>query len=209
MKNTKTMKTMKTMKKFTNSLAAVALACLALAATACDKDDNDDDKGTALTLQEMVGAYSGTFDFTPSPSSINPDPQPESGIAVSFEVTDQGTVHFPEFPAATLVKALLGEEGASSLLPLLGTISYDVTIGAPTADDSKLSAALTSPQLRIDLSGVMVVLITIEATDQLTYTKEGEIKFTLETVKCQLGEGESAGAPFDLVNTLEFTAKKQ
>ena len=199
---------MKTMKKFTNSLAAVALACLALVATACDKDDNDDDKGTALTLQEMVGAYSGTFDFTPSPSSINPDPQPETGIAVSFEVTDQGSVHFPEFPAATLVKALLGEEGASSLLPLLGTISYDVTIGAPTADDSKLSAALTTPQLRISIPS-MPVLITIEATDQLTYTKAGEIKFTLKTVKCQLGEGESAGEPFDLVNTLEFTAKKQ
>lgn len=205
MKNTKTMKNMK---KFTNSLAAVALACLALVATACDKDDNDDDKGTALTLQEMVGTYSGSFDFTPSPSSINPDPQPESGIAVSFEVTDQGTVHFPEFPAATLVKALLGEEGASSLLPLLGTISYDVTIGTPASDDSKLSAALTTPQLRISIPS-MPVLITIEAPDQLTYTKEGEIKFTLKTVKCQLGEGESAGAPFDLVNTLEFTAKKQ
>lgn len=198
---------MKTMKKFTNSLAAVALASLALVSTACDKDD--DDKDSALTLQEMVGTYSGSFDFTPSPSDINPDPQPETGIAVSFEVTDQGTVHFPEFPAATLVKALLGEEGASSLLPLLGTISYDVTIGTPASDDSKLSAALTTPQLRIDLSGMMVVLITIEAPDQLTYTKAGEIKFTLKTVKCQLGEGESAGAPFDLVNTLEFTAKKQ
>ena len=201
-------KTMKTMKKFTNSLAAVALACLALVSTACDKDDNDDDKGSALTLQEMVGTYSGTFDFTPSPSSINPEPQPETGIAVSFEVTDQGTVHFPEFPAATLVKALLGEEGAAMLLPLLGTITYDVTIGTPTADDSKLSAALTTPQLKISIPP-MPVLITIEAPDQLTYTKEGEIKFTLKTVKCQLGEGESAGEPIDLVNTLEFTAQKQ
>lgn len=199
---------MKTMKKFTNSLAAVALACLALVSTACDKDDNDDDKGSALTLQEMVGTYSGTFDFTPSPSSINPEPQPETGIAVSFEVTDQGTVHFPEFPAATLVKALLGEEGAAMLLPLLGTITYDVTIGTPTADDSKLSAALTTPQLKISIPP-MPVLITIEAPDQLTYTKEGEIKFTLKTVKCQLGEGESAGEPIDLVNTLEFTAQKQ
>lgn len=199
---------MKTMKKFTNSLAAVALACLALVSTACDKDDNDDDKGSALTLQEMVGTYSGTFDFTPSPSSINPEPQPETGIDVSFEVTDQGTVHFPEFPAATLVKALLGEEGAAMLLPLLGTITYDVTIGTPTADDSKLSAALTTPQLKISIPS-MPVLITIEAPDQLTYTKEGEIKFTLKTVKCQLGEGESAGEPFDLVNELEFTAQKQ
>lgn len=199
---------MKTMKKFTNSLAAVALACLALVSTACDKDDNDDDKGSALTLQEMVGTYSGTFDFTPSPSSINPEPQPETGIAVSFEVTDQGTVHFPEFPAATLVKALLGEEGAAMLLPLLGTITYDVTIGTPTADDSKLSAALTTPQLKISIPP-MPVLITIEAPDQLTYTKEGEIKFTLKTVKCQLGEGESAGEPIDLVITLEFTAQKQ
>lgn len=202
------MKTMKTMKKFTNSLAAVALACLALVSTACDKDDNDDDKGSALTLQEMVGTYSGTFDFTPSPSSINPDPQPETGIAVSFEVTDQGSVHFPEFPAATLVKALLGEEGASSLLPLLGTISYDVTIGTPTADDSKLSAALTTPQLKISIPS-MPVLITIEAPEQLVYASDGSVQFTLKTTKCQLGEGESAGEPFDLVNELEFTAQKQ
>ena len=95
------------------------------------------------------------------------------------------------------------------MLPRLGSCPTNETSGPPASDDSKLSAALTTPQLRIDLSGVMVVLITIESPDQLTYTKAGEIKFTLKTVKCQLGEGESAGAPFDLVNTLEFTAKKQ
>ena len=202
------MKTMKTMKKFTNSLAAVALACLALVSTACDKDDNDDDKGSALTLQEMVGTYSGTFDFTPSSSDINPDPQPETGIDVSFEVTDQGTVHFPEFPAATLVKALLGDQAASALIPMLGTITYDVTIGTPTADDSKLSAALTTPQLKISIPS-MPVLITIEAPEQLVYASDGSVQFTLKTTKCQLGEGESAGEPFDLVNELEFTAQKQ
>lgn len=196
---------MKTMQKFTNKLAAVALACLTLASVACDKDDDDDDKKSSnLTVQEMVGDYTGTFDFTPSPSSINPDPQPESDIEVAFEVTEQGIIHFAEFPAASLIKALLGEEDASKLLPLLGKISYDATIGTPTADDSNLSASLTTPQLQITIPG-LVVLITIESPDQLTYTKTGEIKFTLKTSKCEM----EAGKPFDLVNVLEFTAKKQ
>ena len=199
---------MKTMQKFTNRLAAVALACLAFASVSCDKDD-DDEKSSDLTIQEMVGDYTGTFDFIPSPSSINPDPQPESDLNVSFEVTDQGTIHFAAFPAASLVKSLLGEQGSAALIPMLGTITYDAEIETLSANASQLSATLTTPQLRIDIPDVMVVLITIVSPGQLTYTKAGEIKFTLKTVKYQLGEGETAGKPSDLVNELEFTAKKQ
>ena len=205
------------MQKFMKGLVGAALACLTLAFAACDKDDNKGNNpginpgnpDQQLTLQELTGSYSGTFDFTASPSDLNPSPKPETDVAVTFEVTDKGVVHFPEFPAAALVKALLGEEKAETLIPLLGKISYDATIGKQTADASKLSAELTTPQLRIDMNGTMVVLISIEAPEQLTYTKEGEIRFTLKTTKCQLGEGESAGEPFDLVNTLEFKAKKQ
>lgn len=196
------------MQNFKNKLAAAALACLTLASVACDNDDKEN-PGQQLSLGELTGSYTGTFDFLASPSDLNPDPQPQTGIAVTFEVTDEGTVHFPEFPAAELVKALIGEEEAATLLPLLGTISYDATIGTPTADESQLTAALTTPQLRIDLSGIMVVLITIDSPEPLSYTKEGAIRFTFKTTKCQLGEGEEAGEPFDLINTLEFTAKKQ
>lgn len=202
------------MQNFTSRVAAAAVALLMLASTACSKDDDKQTTPTGgqeqtLTLASMTGSYTGTFDFTASPSSLNPDPQPQTGVAVAFDVTDQGAIHFPEFPAATLVKALLGEENASALLPMLGTITYDVTIGTPTADASKLSAPLTTPQLRIDLQGVMVVLITIEAPEQLVYASDGSVQFTLKTTKCQLGEGESAGEPFDLVNELKFSAKKQ
>lgn len=188
-------------------IATATLALCTLATVACDKDDKKQ-SDPQLTLQNVTGQYAGTFDFTPAPSDINPDPQPETGIDIAFEITSSGTVHFPEFPAATLVKALLGD-GADALIPLLGTISYDATIGTPTADASTLSAALATPVLRIDLSGLMVVLISIEAPEQFVYTKEGEVTFTLKTTKCQLGEGETAGEPFDLVNTLKFTAKKK
>lgn len=189
------------------SIAIATLACCTLATVSCDKKDKKE-SDPKLTLQNVTGQYAGTFDFTPAPSDINPDPQPETGIDIAFEVTESGAVHFPEFPAAELVKALLGD-GADALIPMLGTISYDATIGTPSADASKLSAALATPVLRIDLSGMMIVLITIEAPEQLVYTKEGKVTFTLKTTKCQLGEGETAGEPFDLVNTLTFTATKK
>lgn len=192
-----------------NRLTVILLAILTLGFAACDNDDKEGPAPTDLTLQEMVGQYTGTFDFTAEPSDLNPEPQPQLGIPVSFEVTDKGTIHFPEFPADELVKALLGEEGAAGLLPMLGTISYDATIGTPTADDTTLSASLTTPTLRIQVGTILVVLISIEAPEQLTYTQESGIHFTLRTTKCQLGEGETAGEPFDLVNTLVFKARKQ
>lgn len=194
------------MKQMTNRLAAVLLALFTLTTVACDK--NDGSEAPRLTLQDAAGSYVGTFDFTPTPSSLNPNPQPETGINVSFEVTPEGTVHFASFPADALVKGLLGE-GASALLPMLGTISYDVTVGTPIADASVLTAALTAPVLRIDLQGMMVVLVTIKATEPFLYSKSGDLTFTLETTQCQLGEGDTAGEPFELINTLKFTAKKQ
>lgn len=187
-------------------IAAATLFLGALFTTACSKKDNPG--ATNLTLRDAVGQYVGTFDFTPEPSAINPDPQPETGLDVAFEVTSAGAVHFAEFPAATLVKALLGSS-ADAILSTLGTISYDATIGTPAADASQLSAALTTPQLRIDVGGMMVVLVTIEAPDPFLYLQSGDVTFTLKTTKCQLGEGAAAGEPFDLVNTLKFTAKKQ
>ncbi len=199
---------MKGMKRITNRVSAAVLALLTLASVACDKNDKSESDPN-LTLQDVTGQYVGTFDFTPAPSAINPDPQPETGVDISFEVTSSGTVHFAEFPAATLVKALMGD-GADMLIAALGKISYDATIGTPTADASQLSAPLATPELRIEIAALqMVVLITIEAPEQFVYTKSGEVTFTLKTTKCQLGEGEMAGEPFDLVNTLKFTAKKQ
>lgn len=195
------------MTRITHRIATAALALCTLAATACDKDKKEQ-SDPQLTLQNVTGQYVGTFDFTPAPSDINPNPQPETGLDIAFEITEGGAVHFPEFPAAALVKALLGD-GAEGLIPLLGTITYDATIGTPAADAERFTAPLTTPQLRIDLSGVMVVLISIEAPEQLVCTKSGEVTFTLKTTKCQLGEGESAGEPFDLVNTLKFTARKE
>lgn len=149
------------------------------------------------------GEYAGTFDFTPSPSSLNPSPEAQNGVEVSLRVED-GRIVIPRFPASTLVTALLGEEQAAQLLTMLGDISYEVEIGTPTADDTQLSAALTAPQLRIDLAGVLVVLIDIEAPAKMTFTRSGTLAFTLRTTRCQLGEGASAGEPFELVNELKF-----
>lgn len=197
-------------RKITNTLAAVALACLTLVSTACsDDDDNNtpapDKQGEALTLQDAVGSYTGTFDFTAEPSELNPNPEPQTGIAVSLEVTEEGTLHFAEFPAATLVKTLLGDS-ASGVIAMLGTVTYDATIGTPTADASKLTAALTTPDLVISLmAGALEVQIAIEAPEQLSYTKEGNLTFTLKTIRFSLGDG----APTDLVNTLKFTVQKQ
>lgn len=158
---------------------------------------------TPLSLSDMAGEYAGTFDFTPSPSSLNPSPEAQNGVEVSLRVED-GRIVIPRFPASTLVTALLGEEQAAQLLTMLGDISYEVEIGTPTADDTQLSAALTAPQLRIDLAGVLVVLIDIEAPAKMTFTRSGTLAFTLRTTRCQLGEGASAGEPFELVNELKF-----
>ena len=184
-------------------LTATALCLLATALfTACG-NSNKKEAPTPLSLSDMTGEYAGTFDFTPSPSSLNPSPEAQNGVEVSLRVED-GRIVIPRFPASTLVTALLGEEQAAQLLTMLGDISYEVEIGTPTADDTQLSAALTAPQLRIDLAGVLVVLIDIEAPAKMTFTRSGTLAFTLRTTRCQLGEGASAGEPFELVNELKF-----
>ncbi len=184
-------------------LTATALCLLATALfTACG-NSNKKESPTPLSLSDMAGEYAGTFDFTPSPSSLNPSPEAQNGVEVSLRVED-GRIVIPRFPASTLVTALLGEEQAAQLLTMLGDISYEVEIGTPTADDTQLSAALTAPQLRIDLAGVLVVLIDIEAPAKMTFTRSGTLAFTLRTTRCQLGEGASAGEPFELVNELKF-----
>lgn len=184
-------------------LTATALCLLATALfTACG-NSNKKESPTPLSLSDMAGEYAGSFDFTPSPSSLNPSPEAQNGVEVSLRVED-GRIVIPRFPASTLVTALLGEEQAAQLLTMLGDISYEVEIGTPTADDTQLSAALTAPQLRIDLAGVLVVLIDIEAPAKMTFTRSGTLAFTLRTTRCQLGEGASAGEPFELVNELKF-----
>lgn len=184
-------------------LTATALCLLATAFfTACG-NSNKKESPTPLSLSDMTGEYAGTFDFTPSPSSLNPSPEAQNGVEVSLRVED-GRIVIPRFPASTLVTALLGEEQAAQLLTMLGDISYEVEIGTPKADDTQLSAALTAPQLRIDLAGVLVVLIDIEAPAKMTFTRSGTLAFTLRTTRCQLGEGASAGEPFELVNELKF-----
>lgn len=185
-------------------ITAAALCLLAAALfTACSSDDDKKGASTPLTLADMAGEYAGTFDFTPSPSSINPSPEAQNDVAVTLRV-EEGRIVIPRFPASTLVTTLLGEEQAEPLLPLLGDITYEVEIGTPTADATKLSAALTTPTLRIDLGGILVVLIDIEAPGEMTCTRSGALTFTLKTTRCQLGEGASAGEPFELVNELKF-----
>lgn len=192
------------MKRFFRPALLAATLLSGALFTACG---NDDTPAATLTLADLTGTYEGTFDFTPAPSDLNPDPAPENGIAVELQV-EEGQVIFPEFPAPTLVKALVGEEGAASLIPLLGTISYTATIDTPTADASALTAELSTPVLRLDIGGALVVLISIEAPGELRYAKDGTLTFTLKTTRCQLGEDESAGTPFELVNELRFAVSK-
>lgn len=192
------------MKKiFKKTLVAATLLSTAFFA-AC----SDDNEAPALTLADLTGAYAGTFDFAPSPSDLNPDPKPEQGIAIELNV-ENGKVVFPVFPAGTIIEALVGEEGAEELVAMLGTISYEAPIGTPTADAELLTATLMTPVLRLDVGGVLIVSITIESPDELRYDKSGVLVFTLKTTQCQLGEGDRAGTPFDLVNELKFTVSKK
>ena len=192
------------MKSF--KIAALAAACATgLFFCACN-DDNDTKK--PLTIADLNGSYTGTFDFTPSPSDINPDPSVEKGIPVTFEVKN-GSVFFPEFPAATLIKALVGEEAGEQLAATIGKITYEAPIVDAESDQRQLAAKLETPKLRIDVGGALVVLISIDSPGRLTYTNEGALRFTLRTTECQLGEGEAAGDPFDLVNELVFDVTKQ
>lgn len=187
---------------FSKMLVAATLLSGAFFAACSDDDDN-----AALRLADLTGAYAGTFDFTPSPSDLNSEPKPESGIAIELNV-ENGKVVIPEFPATTLIKALLGEETGAGIAAMLNPIAYEAAIGTPTADETVLTANLTTPVLRIDIDGLFPVLITIESPDDLRYEKNGALTFTLKTTKCQLGEGDGAGEPFDLVNELKFTVTK-
>jgi len=183
-------------------LAATLLSTLLFAAC------SDDDDPQTLMLADLTGSYAGTFDFTPSPSDLNPAPKPEKGIAIELKI-ENGKVVIPEFPASTLIKALVGEEAGAGLGAMLGAISYEATIGTPTADNTVLTAKLTTPVLRLDVGGVLIVLISIASPDALRYEKNGALTFTLKTTQCQLGEGETAGEPFQLENELKFKVTKK
>ncbi len=178
-------------------LAATLLSTLMFAAC------SDDDDNRALKLADLTGSYAGTFDFTPSPSKINGDPKPETNIAIELKV-ENGKVVIPQFPATTLIKALLGDAGAE-IAAGLKPIAYEAVIGTPTADAAVLTAKLATPQLRIDIDGLPPILITIESPDMLRYDKSGALTFTLKTTQCQMGDG----APFDLVNELKFKVTKK
>ncbi len=183
-------------------------AAMLLATLFCAACGSDDDTPQPLTLADAAGSYAGTFDFTPSPSDLNPAPQPERGVAVELRI-EEGRLCFDAFPTATLVRALVGAESAEGLLPLLGTVAYEAPIGAPTADVSQLQASLETPVLRLDVGGVLVVRITIEAPEKLRYTADGNLTCTLRTTLCQLGEGDEAGEPLPLVNELSFRVAKR
>lgn len=185
-------------------LTATALCLLAAALfTACSNDDNDTKEPAAdLTLPEIEGQYEGTFDFIPTPSSINPSPEAQNDIAISLRVED-GRIVIPQFPAAQLVTALMGEERAEQLLPLLGTISYELGIGTPTANETQLSAALTAPELRIDMLGIISVVIDIEAPGQMTCTRSGALAFTLKTTHVQM-DATGGSEPVEMINELKF-----
>lgn len=192
------------MKKiFSKTLVAAALLSGLFFAACGDSSDNK-----PLKLTDLNGAYAGTFDFVPSPSEINPDPKPEKAIAIELKV-ENGKVIIPEFPATTLIKALLGEDAGAGIGEMLGSIAYEAVIGNPTLHDTVLTAKLTAPVLRIDIDGLFPVLIAIESPDELWYDKSGVLAFTLKTTHCQLGEGDGAGTPFDLVNELKFTVLKK
>ncbi len=181
-------------------LAATLLSTLLFAA--CSDDDDD----RALTLADLTGSYSGTFDFTPSPSDLNPAPKPETNVAIELKI-ENGKVVIPEFPASTLIKALVGEEQAGGLISMLGAISYEATIGTPTADNIALTAPLTTPALSIILrSGEELAKIQIESPNALRYEKSGALTFTLKTTELQMS---SAERPVPLVNELKFTVAKQ
>ncbi len=181
-------------------LAATLLSTLLFAA--CSDDDDD----RALTLADLTGSYSGTFDFTPSPSNLNPAPKPETNVAIELKV-ENGKVVIPNFPATTLIRALLGEEMAGSVEAMLGTIAYEATIGTPTADNTAFTAPLTTPVLSIILrSGEELAKIQIESPNALRYEKSGALTFTLKTTQLQMS---GAATPVPLVNELKFKVTKK
>jgi len=194
------------MKRFFNTMVLAAALLATAFIAACD--DDDDDK--RLRMRDVRGEYAGTFDFVPTPGSLNPAPTPETDVAVALKVVDDKIV-IPDFPAATLVKAILGEEAAAALIPQLGTVAYTAKIKDPISDTETYSASLDTPELRIEIGTTekTVVRIDIEAPTRMVYAKNGKLTFTLKTTKCQIGEGATAGAPFDLVNTLTFDVMKK
>lgn len=154
----------------------------------------------------MAGQYAGTFNFIPtsfSSGNLNENSRPEIGLAVSFEVTPDGVLHFPNFPIEPLVEAILGEEASEEVLAQIGTISYDANLVRISSDGTLLSASLTTPVLRINIGTEAV--ITIESPKPLTFSKQGMLQFSLKAVKYWTDNTEASTRN----DEWRFTAQKQ
>ena len=150
--------------------SAILLAMLALSFTACKDSDNT----PALTMADVQGEYVGTFDFVGEPSDINPDGVSKDGVAISLKV-ENGKITLPAFPATTLVEALLGEEGAADIIPMLGVVSYEATIGQAAASGEAFSAPLTTGRLDIPVGpeGMTIMTVQIDITAPVDYDLRG------------------------------------
>ena len=190
---------------FTHRLAVSVLTLFTLASAACDKNE-DSEPELELSLQGMAGQYAGTFNFIPtsfSSGNLNENSRPEIGLAVSFEVTPDGVLHFPNFPIEPLVEAILGEEASEEVLAQIGTISYDANLVRISSDGTPLSASLTTPVLRINIGTEAV--ITIESPKPLTFSKQGMLQFSLKAVKYWTDNTEASTRN----DEWRFTAQKQ
>ena len=183
-------------------LAAAALfAAVCCASVSCDKDNGGDNPATEIETTDVIGTYAGTMTVTGT------DAAPAE---VETEVTATG-IEFNNFPVEGLVNSIL-PDGAESLLPMLGQISYTLPYSAEV-NSGKTGLSLTFSPEPLELSimgGVMKVTVEVEAGQAGTYTAESkELVFSMTATQAIVSMTGSDPSTMPLDVTLQFNLTKK
>ena len=180
------------MKTYFDFCRILPLAALCVMAVSCDNDD-DSAPQTPPADKNMIGQYEGTVAMRYVVPQEDEGQAPEE-IAVEASITAK-YLGFEEFPVATIVEAIVGEENAVAIIEQIGIISYQVDYTAKENEKSDaLDLEFTPEPLEITLPGAteeenIVVTVSIVAVDNGTYAYSGKtLNFALGIEQILVGE---------------------
>lgn len=191
-------------------IAFMMIVSSALGFTSCD---DDDDKIPVVSVQEMVGEYSGKMYSETVQLAEGEDTPVGTDIEAKVE---NNTIIFNNFPYRDFVVAIVGEENADAIMEMVGEVKYEIAY-VPQINETKdgvsftLKAEPLSLEVPISEESKLKVNVGISAEDEGTYNiASTELKFTFTAESVVLGEGEESTPIENFVpTTLNFELKKK